>query len=165
LRNIFKDIQGITLHCQDINWYFSFDSAFYCDYIEYRKKIHELDKKYADEDNNLSELYYILKRGPLFSYVQENWIDIHKQKHDDKIQKILWNYMYKLNEANDYAKLIKYSDLCFIIDPLDEKVFKLCMHALQKTGKKQQFILLYDKFVSDYKELLGEEPDLSFMNL
>ncbi|MDR1809862.1 MAG: hypothetical protein LBR34_05605 [Prevotella sp.] len=164
LRTIFEEISGITLYCQDYMWYLSFDSSFYCDYIEYRKILDRMGDDDAAEDKNMAALYDILRRGLLFPDVAESWIDIHKQKHESELRRILWNYLLKLHRNNEYAKLVKFSDLCFIIDPLDEDVFKLCMHALQKIGKKSQAVLLQNRFVSNYKELMGVEPDMSFLN-
>jgi hypothetical protein len=38
------------------------------------------------------------------------------------------------------------------------------MSALRKTGRKPQTVLLYSRFVATYKELMGVEPDLTYIN-
>ena len=106
------------------------------------------------------KLFAVLKRGALFPNLQESWIDNHKHGYENEIEKILWNYILKLSKNKKYTELIKYIDLYFIIDPLNEEAFKLYMHALQKTGKKNQANLLYNKFVSNYQQSIGEKPDL-----
>lgn len=160
LRGILKDICGISLLLQDSKWYFSLDTSFYCDYIEYKEIVSNIKDKNADEDNNMFKLFAVLKRGALFPNLQESWIDNHKHGYENEIEKILWNYILKLSKNKKYTELIKYIDLYFIIDPLNEEAFKLYMHALQKTGKKNQANLLYNKFVSNYQQSIGEKPDL-----
>lgn len=160
LRSILVDITGITLFHQNSKWYFSFDSDFYCDYVEYRKIIRTLNEDKTNEDENMSRLFEVLRRGTLFPNLQESWIDSQKHEYEDEIEKKLWSYMLKLNENKKYSKVVEYSDLFFSIDPLNEDALKLSVYALQKTGKKDQAVLLYNKFVSNYKKVLGEEPNL-----
>lgn len=163
LRGILADISGITLFHQNSKWYFSFDTAFYCDFIEYKKVINDLKDKSLDENENMAILLQILKRGTLYPSLQENWIDAHKHEYENEIYKILWDYILKLHENKKYSKLIEYADLYFMNDPLNEDVLKLSVNALQKIGKKDQAILLYNKFVSNYKKSMGEEPKLSLL--
>lgn len=161
LRNILADISGITLFHQNSKWYFSFDSDFYCDYLEYRKSIKNIKKEMIDEDECMSNLSDIINRGPFFQNIQEDWIDSYKHEYESEIENILWNYIVKLNESKKYVKVIEYSELYFIIDSLNEDVLRLCIHAMQKIGKKEQAITLYNKFVANYKKLMGEDPILS----
>lgn len=161
LRGILADIEGITLFHQNSKWYFSFDSTFYCDYIDYKNIINDLHEKSTDESDYMNKLLTILKRGTLYPSLQENWIDTHKREYENDIYKILWNYLLKLNDNKKYSKLVEFADLYFLNDPLNEDVLKMSVNALQKIGKKDQAILLYNKFISNYKKSMGEEPDLS----
>lgn len=163
LRGILADISGIMLFHQDSKWYFSFDTAFYCDFIEYRKLINDLKDKNADENENMAKLLDILKRGILYPSLQESWIDVHKHEYEGEIYKILWSYIVKLHDCKKYSRLIEYAALYFMNDPLNEDVIRLSVSALQKIGKKDQAILLYNKFVSNYKKSMGEDPKLSLL--
>jgi two-component SAPR family response regulator len=165
LRHLLKEISGITLFSYDSRWYFELQPTFYCDYVEYRERIKALNENNRNKEENMSRIYYILKRGSLTPYLQGPWIDAYKHKHENEIRKILWNRILKLYEENDYTNLSDYSEVFFNVDPLDEEVFKLHMYALEKMGRKPQAILLYNRFVSNYKELMGIEPDLRFINL
>lgn len=161
LRSILTDMYGITLFYQNSKWYFSFDTSFYCDYIKYKETINNIKNKGTDENENILKLFDILKRGALFPNLQENWIDAHKHEYENEVEKILWDYILKLHENKNYKELIKYTDLYFIIDPLNEDALKLYVHALQKLGKKDQSILLNNKFISNYTKSMGEKPDLT----
>lgn len=161
LRGILADISGITLYQENSKWYFSFESSFYCDLIEYKEIIHGLKETKANESEDMSKLLGIHKRGVLYPSLQENWIDSHKHQYESEIYKIFWGYILKLNEQKKYSRLVEFADLCLANDPLNEDVLKLCVNALQKIGKKDQAILLYNKFISNYKKSMGVEPDLS----
>lgn len=163
LRGILADISGITLYHQSSKWYFSFDSNFYCDFIEYKNIISALKDNNRDENEDMTNFMEILKRGTLYPSLQESWIDVHKHEYESEIFKILWNYILKLNDNKKYSRLIEYADLYFMNDPLNEDVLKLAVSALQKAGKKDQAILLYNKFVSNYKKSMGEDPDLQIL--
>lgn len=162
LRGILADMSGITLVHQNSKWYFTFDPSFYCDYIIYKGIICDVkdQENNEDEDHIMSRLADILKRGALFPNLQENWIDSYKQEHENELERILWNYILSLYENKKYAKLIEYTGLYFIIDPLNENALRFCMHALHKTGKKDQAVLLYNKFFLNYVKVMGEEPNL-----
>lgn len=162
LRGILADISGVTLYYENSKWYFSFDTAFYCDYIEYKKIINDLkDNDDSDENEKMANLLDLLKRGALYPSLQENWIDAYKHEYENEIYKLLWNYILKLQENKKYSKLVEYAELYLLNDPLNEDVLKLCVNALQKIGKKDQAILLYNKFASNYKDSMGDEPKLS----
>jgi DNA-binding SARP family transcriptional activator len=163
LRGILADISGITLFHENSKWYFSFDPSFYCDYIEYKETINELRSCDSDENEKMTNLFEVLKRGTLYPSLQESWIDAHKHEYENEIYKTLWNYILKLNESKKYSRLIEFADLYFLNDPLNEDVLKLAVNALQKIGKKDQAILLYNKFVYNYKKSMGEEPNLSLL--
>lgn len=163
LRSILADIIGITLYHENSKWYFAFDSEFYCDYIEYKKIVSEIKDNPDNDKEKMSNLLAVLKRGTLYPSLQENWIDAYKHDYENEIYKILWDYIQNLNENKKYSRLIEFADLYFMNDPLNEEVLKLCVNALQKTGKKDQAILLYNKFVSNYKKLMGVEPDLPLL--
>ncbi len=161
LRNILADISGITLFHINSKWYFELDSAFYCDYVEYRNIINSIEnREKTNEDENMRKLLGILKRGALLPGVQEKWVDTYKHAYENEVEKILWKYILKMNENKKYAGVIEFSDLFFMIDPLNEEMLKLTVNAFQKIGKRDQAILLHAKFVSNYKKMLGQEPDL-----
>lgn len=161
LRGILADISGITLYHQNSKWYFAFDEEFYCDYIEYRNIAEKLKDPEADRNENMAWLLEILKRGTLYPGLQENWIDAHKHTFENEIYKILWEHMIRLNEQKRFARLVEFADVYFMNDPLNEDVLKLAVTALQKSGKRDQALILYNKFVTTYKKSMGEDPDLS----
>lgn len=158
LRNILSDISGISLMNQNSKWYFSFEPELYCDYIESKKIIASLHSKQSDEDKDMLQLLGILKRGALFRNQEESWIDNYKREYENTIEEILRNYITQLYEDKKYAQLIQYSELYFVIDPLNEEVLKLYINAFQKIGKKDQAIVLYNKFVVNYRKSMGEDP-------
>lgn len=161
LRGILADISGITLIHQNSKWYFSFDPEFYCDYFEYKQCVKDIQEENADEAESMSLLHNILKRGTLFPSVQENWIDTHKQEFEGKIYKILWSFIQKLYDAKKYTRVVEFANLYLMNDPLNEDVIKISVNSLLKIGKKDQALLMYNKFASNYKKSMGEEPNLS----
>lgn len=162
LRSILADMEGITLIHQNSKWFFSFENAFYCDYIECEKIMDRLDREEKSKDEYMHELLHILKRGALFPNLQESWIDAFKRNFENNAEKILRESILELYENKKYAQLIQYSELYFIIDPLNEEIMNLCLKAFQKIGKSDQALVLYNKFVSNYRDSMGEDPKQSF---
>ncbi|MCL2651569.1 MAG: hypothetical protein FWD60_11175 [Candidatus Azobacteroides sp.] len=162
LRSILADMEGISLFHQNSKWFFAFEDVFYCDYVESERIIEHLIKPEKNKDEYMHELLLILKRGAIFPNLQESWLDIFKRDFENNIERILWDYITELYENKKYAQLIQYSDLYFIIDPLNEDIMNLCLKSFQKIGKSEQALVLYNKFVSNYRESMGEKPKQKF---
>ncbi|MDR0573542.1 MAG: hypothetical protein LBG96_05845 [Tannerella sp.] len=160
LRGVLSDLDGISLVFHNSKWIFFFNDSFYCDFIESEAIIERLgNDKTANHDHEMDLLLNVLKRGALFCGIQEFWIDTFKQEYENKVEKLLWNYILNLYEHKKYAQLIRFSDLYFIIDPLNEDIMNLCMKAFKKLGKTKQAMILYNKFVLKYKDSMGEYPE------
>lgn len=145
LRNILADIEGILLIHRNSKWFFTFDNTFYCDFIEYEKEITLLHHQTEYQDDRMYRFLQILKRGALFTGLQESWCDSFKQKYENNTEKILREYIMQLYENKKYMQLIRSSELYFMIDPLNEEVMNLCLKAFRKIGKTDQALVLYNK--------------------
>ena len=161
LRNILSDIGGITLVHQNSQWFFVFEDTFYCDYLECCSNIKVLEQQQKESnifDNPaIDKLVSIVSNGALFFNLNEAWIDTFKLNMEDKLEQLLRNYIVYLYENKQYIKLISTSNAFFIIEPIDEEIFDLCMKSYQKTGKKEQAKVFLNRYKDTYKLLMGEE--------
>lgn len=163
LRSILSDLDGVSLVFHNSKWFLTFDKTFHCDFLESTIIMDRLENdKTNSRDEDMHQLLNILKRGAIFPGIQELWIDSFKREYENKAEKLLWNYITELYEHKKYTQLIGFSELYFIIDPLNEDIMNLCMKAFQKLGKTEQGMVLYNKFVSKFKDSMGEEPKNKF---
>jgi two-component SAPR family response regulator len=165
LRNIICEFDGITLVYINSKWFFKFDSSFYCDYISYEKELHQLLMHPESKDKGMARILQILRRGVLLPSLQERWSDAFKHDFEDIAERILLEYITQLFEKKLYSKFILFSELYLNIDPLNEDVMNLCLKAFQKIGKSEQALVLYNKFVANYRNLMGEYPKKPFPDL
>lgn len=162
LRDILLEMEGITLVHQNSKWFFTFEPEFYCDFITCEKLLIQINESEKNKDEYMHLLLHILKRGALFSSLQESWIDTFKREFENTTEKILREYIAELYKNRKYNQLIQFADLYFIIDPLDEEIMDLCLKSFQKIGKSDQALVLYNKFVSNYRDSMGEDPKQKF---
>ncbi len=156
LRNILVDMEGITLIHQNSRWIFTFDESFYCDYIRCCFIINQIEQ-HEQYNDNLNELLNLLKKGKLFPHLQEDWIDFYKSDLESKLEKILKQAILVLYNNKKYSRLVRLSEVYFVIDPLNEEILDISLKAFNKMKKTKQAEILYNRFVANYKESMGEE--------
>jgi len=159
LRNILEDIEGITLLHQNHQWRFVFDKPFYCDYIAYNNILTKI-KESPNQDvihDNMNKLYEVLGNGTFLSNVQESGIDPYKSSEEEKISKLLKEYIVTLYKEKKYHDIIKFSSLFFAHDPIDEEIFDICVKSYKKLGKNHEAKAFFKGYRKTYKQMTGED--------
>ncbi|GAB1415397.1 hypothetical protein MASR2M117_08030 [Paludibacter sp.] len=161
LRNILDDIEGISLIHQNHQWRFVFSAPFFCDYLEYQKILnninHSGDQGYFHD--SMTSLYYVLNNGQFLLNVQDVCIDPHKSLLEEKISKLLKEYISTLYKEKRYQEVIKYSNLFFVHDPLDQEVCDMLIKSYKKTGKNDEAKAFMKAYKRSHLQLLGEDFD------
>jgi two-component SAPR family response regulator len=157
LRNILEDIGGISLVYQNSQWFFTFESSFYCDYLEYSNIRHRLYAGIEPYPELMEQLVAIVRNGKFLFGIHDTGIENSKSKEEEKMTQLLKDYIIYLYREKQYQKIILISATFFTIEPLNEEILDICMKSYNKLGKKDRAKAFLKNYKRNYKTLTGEE--------
>ena len=129
----------------------------YCDYFRFRTL------KNAEEVEN--ELGILLMRGKFLDGMDAGMMDHFKQKVEEFLSSFLPLEIERLYQQHKYDAVIRFCNVLFRVDPVNELALAYGMHALNHTGSSQEAILQYSLFVREYKQMMNEEYSTSYAEL
>lgn len=129
----------------------------YCDYFRFRtlKNVEEME----------NELGILLMRGKFLDGLDVGMMDHFKQKVEEFLSSFLPLEIERLYQEHKYDAVIRFCNVLFRVDPVNELALVYCMHAFNNTGASQEAILQYSLFVRDYKQMMNEEYSISYVEL
>jgi len=158
LRNILKDIDGISLVHQNHKWFFIFQEPFYCDWLEYSGILKILPTAKKEQYNALMEqLMEIVGNGIFLVSVNDSGIDSYKSKEEERLGKLLREYITHLYDNKQYKKVISTASTFFTIEPLNENILDICVKSYGKLGKKEDAKAFLKSYKKTHKIMTGEE--------
>ncbi|MDR1610755.1 MAG: hypothetical protein LBS08_04510 [Candidatus Symbiothrix sp.] len=158
LRNILEDIGDIQLVHQNSQWFFTFNRSFYCDYLVYTGLLNRL--QHADRESYpllMEQLYAIVRNGSFLLSIHDAGIDHYKSKEEEKLERLLKEYILYLCKKKQYQKIISISATFFAIEPLNEEVLNICIKAYNKLGKKEEAKTFLKNYKRTYNVVEGEK--------
>ena len=129
----------------------------YCDYFRFRTL------KNAEEVEN--ELGILLMRGKFLDGMDAGMMDHFKQKVEEFLSSFLPLEIERLYQQHKYDAVIRFCNVLFRVDPVNELALAYGMHALNHTGSSQEAILQYSLFVREYRQMMNEEYSISYAEL
>lgn len=129
----------------------------YCDYFRFRTL------KNAEEVEN--ELGILLMRGKFLDGMDAGMMDHFKQKVEEFLSSFLPLEIERLYQQHKYDAVIRFCNVLFRVDPVNELALAYGMHALNHTGSSQEAILQYSLFVREYRQMMNEEYSTSYAEL
>jgi len=159
IRGVIEDIDGISLVHQNHQWFFTFDKPFYCDWLEYADILQALNGIAEKERYNalMERLVAVVQNGIFLANVNDSGIDSYKSEEEEKIERILREYIIRLYDDKQYPKVIFTSSVFFTIIPLDEDILNICIKSYGKLGKKEDAQIFLKNYKRTHKMLTGEE--------
>ncbi|MDB0715425.1 hypothetical protein PL498_06720 [Bacteroides xylanisolvens] len=129
----------------------------YCDYFRFRtlKNVEEVE----------NELGILLMRGKFLDGLDVGMMDHFKQKVEEFLSSFLPLEIERLYQEHKYDAVIRFCNVLFRVDPVNELALVYCIHAFNNTGASQEAILQYSLFVREYKQMMNEEYSISFVEL
>ncbi|MDR0546395.1 MAG: hypothetical protein LBG77_02220 [Dysgonamonadaceae bacterium] len=155
LRNILKDIDGLSLIHQNHQWFFVFENPFYCDYLEYLSLLKNTEQ--AAYPVVMEQLAAIVCNGSFLLNVQDACVDNYKSKEEERLEPLLREYILYLYGEKQYQKIISLSSGYFSVDPLNNDVLDICIKAYNKLGKHDDAKVFLKNYKRNYKLLTGME--------
>lgn len=156
IRKNLAELDGVEL-VHDKGYFRLVFTDCYCDYFRFRTL------KNAEEVEN--ELGILLMRGKFLDGMDVGMMDHFKQKVEEFLSSFLPLEIERLYQQHKYDAVIRFCNVLFRVDPVNELALAYGMHALNHTGSSQEAILQYSLFVREYRQMMNEEYSTSYAEL
>ena len=156
IRKNLAELDGVEL-VHDKGYFRLVFTDCYCDYFRFRTL------KNAEEVEN--ELGILLMRGKFLDGMDAGMMDHFKQKVEELLSSFLPLEIERLYQQHKYDAVIRFCNVLFRVDPVNELALAYGMHALNHTGSSQEAILQYSLFVREYRQMMNEEYSTSYAEL
>lgn len=156
IRKNLAELDGVEL-VHDKGYFGLVFTDCYCDYFRFRTL------KNAEEVEN--ELGILLMRGKFLDGMDAGMMDHFKQKVEEFLSSFLPLEIERLYQQHKYDAVIRFCNVLFRVDPVNELALAYGMHALNHTGSSQEAILQYSLFVREYRQMMNEEYSTSYAEL
>lgn len=156
IRKNLAELDGVEL-VHDKGYFRLVFTDCYCDYFRFRTL------KNAEEVEN--ELGILLMRGKFLDGMDAGMMDHFKQKVEEFLSSFLPLEIERLYQQHKYDAVIRFCNVLFRVDPVNELALVYGMHALNHTGSSQEAILQYSLFVREYRQMMNEEYSTSYAEL
>lgn len=156
IRKNLAELDGVEL-VHDKGYFILVFTDCYCDYFRFRTL------KNAEEVEN--ELGILLMRGKFLDGMDAGMMDHFKQKVEEFLSSFLPLEIERLYQQHKYDAVIRFCNVLFRVDPVNELALAYGMHALNHTGSSQEAILQYSLFVREYRQMMNEEYSISYAEL
>ena len=156
IRKKLAELDGVEL-VHDKGYFRLVFTDCYCDYFRFRTL------KNAEEVEN--ELGILLMRGKFLDGMDAGMMDHFKQKVEEFLSSFLPLEIERLYQQHKYDAVIRFWNVLFRVDPVNELALAYGMHALNHTGSSQEAILQYSLFVREYRQMMNEEYSTSYAEL
>lgn len=156
IRKNLAELDGVEL-VHDKGYFRLVFTDCYCDYFRFRTL------KNAEEVEN--ELGILLMRGKFLDGMDAGMMDHFKQKVEEFLSSFLPLEIERLYQQHKYDAVIRFCNVLFWVDPVNELALAYGMHALNHTGSSQEAILQYSLFVREYRQMMNEEYSTSYAEL
>ena len=156
IRKNLAELDGVEL-VHDKGYFRLVFTDCYCDYFRFRTL------KNAEEVEN--ELGILLMRGKFLDGMDAGMMDHFKQKVEEFLSSFLLLEIERLYQQHKYDAVIRFCNVLFRVDPVNELALAYGMHALNHTGSSQEAILQYSLFVREYRQMMNEEYSTSYAEL
>ena len=156
IRKNLAELDGVEL-VHDKGYFRLVFTDCYCDYFRFRTL------KNAEDVEN--ELGILLMRGKFLDGMDAGMMDHFKQKVEEFLSSFLPLEIERLYQQHKYDAVIRFCNVLFRVDPVNELALAYGMHALNHTGSSQEAILQYSLFVREYRQMMNEEYSTSYAEL
>lgn len=156
IRKNLAELDGVEL-VHDKGYFRLVFTDCYCDYFRFRTL------KNAEEVEN--ELGILLMRGKFLDGMDAGMMDHFKQKVEEFLSSFLPLEIERLYQQHKYDAVIRFCNVLFRVDSVNELALAYGMHALNHTGSSQEAILQYSLFVREYRQMMNEEYSTSYAEL
>ena len=114
--------------------------------------------------HDIDEIISVGSLGPLLPDLDHDCLTEFKSDLTWRLSDFLASY-HKSRGREDLRRQLQLADVVLMNDSIDETAIVVKCKALYLLGQKGLSKTAYDKFVSQYKEILSDTPDISYPDL
>lgn len=162
LRLLLKKVGCLELVNSNSYWSIHIDKEITCDYKSVMFIIDLINKQKVENLEIINEFLSISSRGVLLPNMQYGWLDNFKGNYTNSVVEILLELSHKEMVKSNYGLLLRISEVILLLDNIEEDAARLKVYSLFNLGKKGQSKQFFEKFLDDYKSLMGVEIKDSF---
>lgn len=156
LRKAIAPIKGLSLDYADNLYRLEFSEAFHLDLRDFMGCMAS-----GDSDRALG----IVSRGRFLKDVHDPVFDSFKSDTERAILPFISQQMKEKYASGQLRATIEIADMAFEYDLLDEQAMRLGVKALLALGRRDDALVRYSVFQSNYRKLSGEQYPVKFENL
>jgi DNA-binding SARP family transcriptional activator len=162
LRLLLKKVGDLELINNNSYWSIQIGKDVFCDYKNVMYLIDLIKKQQQLNLDVVHEFVNIASRGVLLPNVQDEWLDSFKGDYTNLVIETLTHLSKIADISTNLVLLLRISDAILLHDNIDEDAAKLKVYALYNLGKKGQAKQYFEKFLEEYKSLMGNSFKESF---
>jgi len=162
LRLLLKKVGDLELINNNSYWSIQIGKDVFCDYKNVMYLIDLIKKQQQLNLDVVHEFVNIASRGVLLPNVQDEWLDSFKGDYTNLVIETLSHLSQNAEISANLVLLLRISDAILLHDNIDEDAAKLKVYSLYNLGKKGQAKQYFDKFLEEYKTLMGTSYKESF---
>lgn len=162
LRNVIKNLPGISIVSKNSYWYITISDEVFCDYAEILHLLNELEHSKNYDPDKIDRILELGICGGLLSNSTSAWLDSFKSEYSNSITDVLTKVSIEAARKNNYKLLLRITNVMLAIDSIDEEAIKLKCRALYHLGKKRLAKECYNDFCNEYQKIMDALPKLNF---
>lgn len=148
IRKNLSDIDGIDLVFEKGYFKLNFTDC-YCDLIEF--------ENLKESRSEFYELNQILIRGKFLDGIESDIFDSYKLKMEEYLILYLPLEIQKAYSCHKYDLAIRYCNMLFNIDAINEKALFFYIHSMNKLNLSQDAIFRYSIFSKEYRLMMDKD--------
>ena len=164
LRLLLKEVGDVCVVNKNGYWTISLGDNVYFDYGLVMNLLSGLKDGKGDK-RMLEEMLTVAQEGRLLPNVISEWIDDYKSDYTDTIIDFLSKTIMDVEYGNDPGLRLRMANVLLLHDCLDEAAVRIKCKILSECGQKGAAKQCYDKFYSDYQQLLNEKPNFTYEDI
>ena len=162
LRLLLEKVGNVLVVNRKSYWCIEIGEGVMCDY---REVMLLLKKEKEEKEMRIDLLDAILdfaQGGVLLPNISNEWVDNYKSEYSNLLIEVLQQSMSLPGVQEDLNLQVRIANVILLHDNLDEEAVQAKCKALFLLGQKGSSKLCYDKFVQDYRRILGSDPKIAY---
>ena len=156
LRNVLRELNDIEVIYSFGHFFIEFGDTLYCDYFDFVKQL-KCVKQDSLDINSLTKLVQITRSGKFLKSINDECFDKTKKNFEFEIEELIPGQLKRLYKEREYISVIGLTDILFNVDPISEIAFYYKLHAFNKMGMTDKAKKHFNKFILNYKRLMGDD--------
>lgn len=155
LRNSLADVEGLSIVFDKGYYRLVLGEPCYCDVVDL---LGQVSSREPDMDRILS----VLSRGKFLKHVDDPVFDSYKSRIENGVSPVLQSEIVRRYRSNSWQEVIEIADMILYFDPLDETALKYATSALVRIQRKEDALLRYAAFTSEYRKVNDSDYPVPF---